>query len=156
MRYCMSFYYHNFWRSIIFCQKMEVSFCKNGHFLMKPVFSLKLMLVERQTIPCLNALVNGTKILEEQLYSSFRGCHATSPLKCVFFTRKVAWQPLKELQNCSSSILVPPTRAFKWGIVCLSTIITFEYTSSYVKNCWFYIVKMDIFWHNYLYLQKLW
>ena len=48
------------------------------------------MIVERHTIPHLNALVGGTKILEEQFYSSIKGCHATSPLESVFFTRKVA------------------------------------------------------------------
>ena len=101
-------------------------------------------------------LASGSKIIEEQLCISFRGCHATSPLKIVFLTRKVVWQPLKELQSCSSSILVPPTRAFKWGIVCLSTIITFEDTSSYVKKCPFLLYKINNSWHNYLYIQKLW
>ena len=48
------------------------------------------MIVERQILSHLNALVDGSKILEEQICSSFKGCHATSPLKKVFFTRKVA------------------------------------------------------------------
>ena len=52
-------------------------------------------------------------------------------------------QPLKDPQSCSS-ILMPRTGAFKWGIVCLSTVITFEDISSYVKKCWIYIAKMDI------------
>ena len=66
---------------------------------------------ERQTILHLNALVGGSKILEEQLSSSFRGCHTTSPLKSVFFTRKVAWQPLIELQSWAWDILCPTSRA---------------------------------------------
>ena len=52
--------------------------------------SSKVTILERQTIPHLNALVGETKIVEEQLCSSFRGCHATSSLRNVFFTRKVA------------------------------------------------------------------
>ena len=69
---------------------MLILYSKNGRFLTLLLVSSKVMNVERQTIPPLNALVDGTKILEEQLCSSFRGCHATSPLKSVFFTRKVA------------------------------------------------------------------
>jgi len=48
------------------------------------------MMVERQTITHLNVIVGGSKVLEEQFCSSFRGCYATSPLKSVFFTIKVA------------------------------------------------------------------
>ena len=77
------------------------------------------MIVERQTIPHLNALVGGTKILEEQICSSFRGCHATSPLKSVFFTRKVEWQLLIELHSWAWHILRPTSRAKRWGIICL-------------------------------------
>ena len=69
------------------------------------------MIVERHTIPHLNALVGGTKILEEQLCSSFRGCHATSPLKSVFFTRKVAWQSLIEVHSWAWDILTQTSRA---------------------------------------------
>jgi len=47
------------------------------------------MIVERETIPHLNALVDMSKILEEQLSSSIRDCHATCSLKSVFFRRKV-------------------------------------------------------------------
>ena len=126
------------------------------HFLLYSRFEWEPLELRKQMIPHFLALDVGLKISQAQLCSSIRGCHATFLVKNTLFKGEVAWQPLKELQSCSSSILVPPTRAFKWGIVCLSTIITFEYTSSYVKNCWFYIVKMDIFWHNYLYLQKLW
>ena len=76
------------------------------------------MIVERQTIPQLNVLLGGTKILEEQLWSLFRGCHATSPLKSVFFTRKVAWQSLIEVHSWAWDILTPTSRAKKWGIIC--------------------------------------
>ena len=48
------------------------------------------------------------------------------------------------------------TRAFKWGIVCLSTTITFEEIRGYVKKCLFLLYKINIFWHNLLFLQKLW
>ena len=44
------------------------------------------MMVVRQTIPYMNALLGNSKIVGEQLSSSFRGCHATSSLKSVFFT----------------------------------------------------------------------
>ena len=69
---------------------MLILVSKNRHFLTLPLASSKVTKVERQTIPHLNALVGGFKTLEEQIRSSFRGCHATSPLKSVFFTRKVA------------------------------------------------------------------
>ena len=107
-------------------------------------------------IPHFLALDVGVIISQAQLCTSIRGCHATFLVKNTLFKGEVAWQPLKELQSCSSSILEAPTRAFKWGMVCLSTIIAFEEISGYVKKCWFYIVKTDISWHNHLFLQKLW
>ena len=100
--------------------------------------------------------VSGPKILEEHICSSFWNCHATFLVKKTLFKGEVAWQPLKVLQICSSSILDPPTRAFKWGIVCLSTIITFKNLSSNVKKCPFLLYKIYIFWYNYSYFQKLW
>ena len=80
------------------------------------------MIVERQIIPQLNALVNGIKIVEEQLCTSFWGCHATSPLKSVFFTRKVAWQSLIELQSWALDIISPTSRAKKWDIICFCSL----------------------------------
>ena len=80
------------------------------------------MMVERQTIPHLNAPFDGSKILGEQLCSFLRGCHTTSSLKSVFFTRKVAWSSLIKLHGCSWNILKPTSRAFKWSIICLSSI----------------------------------
>ena len=80
------------------------------------------MIVERQTIPHLNALVDGSKMSGEELCSSFRGCQATSPLKSVFFTRKVAWQPLIKLHGWAWHILMPTSRAKKWGIICLCSL----------------------------------
>ena len=109
-----------------------------------------------QMIPHFLVLDVGVKICQAQLCSYIRGCHATFLVKNTLFKRKVAWQPLKELQICSSSILNPSTRAFKWSIVCLSTIITFDLMSDYVKKCWFHIVKVDISGHNHLLLQKIW
>ena len=79
----------------------------------------------------------GIKIPQAQLCTSIRGCHATFLVKNTLFKGEVAWQPLKELESYSSSIFVPPTGAFNWGIACLSTIITFEDRSSYVKKCSF-------------------
>ena len=96
-------------------------------------FDREPLKLHKQMIPHFLALDVGVKICQAQLCSSIRGCHATFLVKNTLFKGEVAWQPLKELQSCSSSILVPPTRAFKWGIVCLSTIITFEDTSSFVK-----------------------
>ena len=69
---------------------MSTLYSKNGYFLTLPLISPQPMMVERQTISHMNALLGGSKILGEQLSSSFRGCHATSSLKSVFFTRKVA------------------------------------------------------------------
>ena len=69
---------------------MSILYSENGHFLTLPLISPQPMMVERQTIPHMNALLGGTKILGEQLSSFFRGCHATSSLESVFFTRKVA------------------------------------------------------------------
>ena len=69
---------------------MSILYSENGHFLTLPLISPQPMMVERQTIPHMNALLDGSKILGEQLSSSFRGCHTTSSLKSVFFTRKVA------------------------------------------------------------------
>ena len=107
-------------------------------------------------IPHFIALDVGFKISQAQVCTSFRGCHATFLVKKTLFKGEVAWQPLKELQSCSSSILEPPTRAFKWDIVYLFTIITFGEKSGYAKKCWFYIVELDISWHNHFFLQKLW
>ena len=111
--------------------------------------------LHKQMISHLLALDVGVKIWQALLYTSIRGCHATFLVKNTLFKGEVAWQPLKELQSCSSSILIPPTRAFKWGIVCLSIIITFEEISGYVKKCPFLLYKINIFWHNHLLLQKL-
>ena len=58
------------------------------------------------------------KKLEEQLSCFTRGSHATSSLKSVLFTRKVAWQNIIELYSCSWDIIKPLTRASKWGIIC--------------------------------------
>ena len=95
---------------------------ENRHFLTLPLISQKLMMVERQTIPHLNALVVGSKILGGLLCIFFRGCHTTSSLKSVFFTRKVAWSSLIKLHGCSWDILEPTSRPLKWVIICLSSI----------------------------------
>ena len=96
------------------------------------------------------------KICQAQVCSSIRGCHATFLVKNTLFKGEVAWQPLKELQICSSSILDPPTRAFKWDIVCLSTIITFEEIRGYVKKCLFLLNKIKIVPNTHLKERVLW
>ena len=69
---------------------MRSNYVKKCLILLDDIITSKVMIVERQTVPHLNALVGGSKILEEQICSSFRGCPATSPLKSVFLTIKVA------------------------------------------------------------------
>ena len=86
-------------------------------------------------IPHFLVLDVGVKICQAHLCSSIKGCHATFLVKNTLFKGEVAWQSLKKLDSFSSSILDPSTRAFKWGIVCLSTIITLEKISNYVKKC---------------------
>ena len=102
---------------VVLSRYVHFYYIKSTFFDISSKFS-RVMIVERQTIPHLNALVGGTKILEEQLWSSFRGCHATAPLNSVFFTRKVAWQSLIEVHSWAWDILTPTSRAKKWGIIC--------------------------------------
>ena len=92
-------------------------------------------------IPHLLALDVGVKICQAQLCTSIRGCHATFLVKNTLFKEEVAWQSLKELQICSSSILEPLTRTFKWGIVCLCTSV--EVIMS--RNAYFYYIKSTFF-----------
>ena len=101
-------------------------------------------------IPHFLAFDVGVKICQAQLFSFIRSCHTTFLVKNTLFKGEVAWQPLKELQICPSSILDPPARAFKWGIVCLSSIITLEEISNYVKKCLLLLYEINIFWHNHL------
>ena len=118
-------------------------------------FDREPLKLQKQMIPYFLALDVRLKISQAEHCSSIRGCHATFLVKNTLFKGEVAWQPLKKMQSCSCSILEPPTRALKWGMVCLSTIITFEEISSYVKKCWLYSVKIDISWLNHLFLPKL-
>ena len=126
------------------------------HLLLYSRFAWEPLELREQLIPHFLALDVGLKKSQAQLCSPIMGCHATFLVKNTLFKGEVAWQPLKELQSCSSSILIPPTRAFKGGIVCLSTIVTFEDTSSYVKKCPFLLYEMNIFWHSCLYFQMSW
>jgi len=64
---------------------MPIFTIKNQHVLTLSLITSKVMVVQRQTTPHLNVLVGKSKMLEEQIRSSFRGCHATSSLKSVFF-----------------------------------------------------------------------
>ena len=125
-------------------------------YFVKSRFEWELLMLDKQMILYLKALDVGIKICQEQPCISIRDDHATFLVKNTLFKEEVAWQPLKELESCSSSILNPPTRAFQWEIVCLSTIITFEDKGNYVKKCPFLLYEINIFWHSYLYLKKLW
>ena len=124
---------------------MSILYSENGHFSTLPLISPQLIMVERQTIPHMNALLNSSKILGKQLSSSFRGCHATFSLKSVFFTRKVAWSSLIELHGCSWDIFEPTSRPLKWGTICLCSIsyslkftfykILAHQTNTYGRQC---------------------
>ena len=59
------------------------------------------MIVARQTIPHLNALVNGSKILKEQLSCSIRGCHATSSLQWIRYSSANNWCKIVFRTECS-------------------------------------------------------
>ena len=113
------YYYHWLWSKNGNVKKCQFYIVKIDIFWPLPLISQQPMMIKRQTIPHMNALLIGTKILGEQLSSFFRGCHATSSLESVFFTRKVAWSSLIELHSCSWHILTPTSRAKKWGIICL-------------------------------------
>ena len=69
-----------------------------------------------QWYPIFLALDVGVIISQAQPCTSIRGCHATFLVKNTLFKGEVAWQPLKELQCCSPSILIPPTKVqiFLW------------------------------------------
>ena len=118
---------------VMITQKMGIFTTWNLHFLTLPFISSQPMMVKRQTIPHLSALVGGFKILRDQLCSSLRGWHATSHLKIVFFTRKVAWLSLTELHGCSWDILKPTSRCLKWGIIYLSSISGSHSNSLFIK-----------------------
>ena len=84
------------------------------------------------------ALDVGYIICQEQLCNCIRGCHATFLLKNTLFKQEVAWQPLRERQGCAPIMLEPHIWAFKWSVVCFSTISPCEDISGYVQKCWFY------------------
>ena len=119
-----------------------------------PIFNLsgferELLKLHKQMISHFVALDVGYIICQVQLCNCIRGCHATFLLKNTLFKEEVAWQPLIEQESCPSSILDPSTRAFKWNIVCLSTVITSQDIGSYVIKCPFLLYKINIFWHKY-------
>ena len=124
------------YHEILHCRSYVPTYSSSGfEYFAKSGIELEPLMLDKHMIPHYRSLDVGFKISQEQLCSFIRDCHANFLLKNTIFKGEVAWQPLKELRSCSSSILIPPTRAFKWGIVCLSTIVTFEDTSSYVKKC---------------------
>ena len=143
---CLASYFHVVIQYTLYCEFARPPTFPNFNLSGFEREPLKLC---KQMISHFVALDVGSKICQAQLCSSIRRCHRTSLLKSTLFKEEVTWQPLMEQESCSSSILEPLTKTFKWGIVCLSTIITSENIGSYVKKRGFYIVKMDIFWHNY-------
>ena len=98
-------------------------------------FDREPLKLHKQMIPHLLALDVGIKICQAQLCSSIRGCHATFFLKNTLFKGEVVWQPLREQQSCSPSMLDPWIRAFIWGIIYFSTITPCEDIIGYVQKC---------------------
>ena len=92
-------------------------------------------------IPLFLALDVGSKICQAQLCSSIRGCHATFFLKNTLFKEEVAWQPLREQQSCSPSMLDPWIRAFKCGIVYFLPSFLVKILVVISKNVHFYLIK---------------
>ena len=83
-----------------------------------PIFNLsgferELLKLHKQMISHFVALDVGYIICQVQLCNCIRGCHATFLLKNTLFKQEVAWQPLREQQGCSPSMLGPHIRAFK-------------------------------------------
>ena len=117
------------------------------HFFLYSRFEWESLELHKKMIPHFFALDVGLKIAQAQLCSSIRGCHPTFLVKNTLFKGEVGWQPLKELESCSPSILVEPSRAFIWGIVCLSTIIGCGEIKGNVKKWQFSLHKIDMFWH---------
>ena len=64
-------------------------------------------MLDKQIIPHVSS-----KISQEQPCSSDWDDHTTFLVKNTLFKGEVAWQPLRELQSCSPSILEPSIRAF--------------------------------------------
>ena len=83
-----------------------------------PIFNLSRFEKEpfklhKQMIPKIVALDICYIICQVQLCSCIRDCHATFFLKNTLFKQEIAWQPLRERQSCSLSIMGPYIRAFK-------------------------------------------
>ena len=108
-------------------------------------FSKSVVTLEKQMIPQYKAQAVASKISQVQLCSSIRDYHATFLVKNTLFKEEVAWQPLRKLQSCSPSILIPPSKAFIWGIVCLSTIIGCGEIRVMSKSVNFHYIKSTLF-----------
>ena len=116
-------------------------------YFVKSGFERELLMLDKQMIPHFKPLDVDFKLSQEQPCSSIRDDQTTFLVKNTLFKEEVAWQPLRKLQCCSPSLLEPSTRAFKWGIVYLSTIIGCGEIKGNVKKCRFYVVKISTFWH---------
>ena len=88
---------------------MLILLSKNGRFWIKPLISSQGMMVEKQTIPHLNALMCGSNILREQPCCSFRGSHAT-----LLFTNV----PLPQWTHLPIQIPNIVHQVKKWHIQC--------------------------------------
>ena len=128
---------------------MSIFTIQNWHFLTLPLISPQQMMIERQIIHHMNALLGGFKILGEQHSSYFRGCHPTSSLKSIFFTRKVAWSSLIELRSWAWDILSLTSRAKKWSIICLRSLSDSLSNPLFTKKVeWKPLIKLHSWaWH---------
>ena len=81
-------------------------------YFVKSGFEREPLMLDKQMIPHFKGIDVGVKICQEQLCSFIRVDHATFLVKNTLFKEEVAWQPLKELESCSPSILELLSRAF--------------------------------------------
>ena len=68
---------------------------------------------------CPSRWVQNTRRTDFQL---FQGLSHNLFFKTCVFTRKVAWQPLIKQHSWAWHILMPTSRAKRWGIICLCSL----------------------------------
>ena len=83
------------------------------------------MIVQKQMIPHLKALITDIYILEEEGCGIIRGLPRPLFVKSVLFRKKGRGNLLRLPRPCPPRILLSTTRAFKLGIVGLCIICTF-------------------------------
>ena len=88
------------------CPKVLILFSKSRHFCKQPQISSQGMMVEKQTIPLVNALIHYSNILgEPQPCCAIRGCHATSFLKSVFYIANMQKSPNHKINGKNQCVL---------------------------------------------------